>query len=141
VQDGPAISTTTTDGSGFYVFTGVEPRFYVVVETTPQNYNSISDYDHTTTPPDTDGNDSGQGPDNNIPVRLLPGETDADNDFIDGRPGMICGEVIEDTNIPIGNVEIRLYRDVNNNDSLDVADIQKYSLLTTTAFQITTIPR
>ena len=31
--------------------------------------------------------------------------------------------MIDDTNLPIGYVEIRLYQDVNNNDSLDIADI------------------
>jgi len=85
-------------------------------------HNSISDYDHTTTTPDTDGDDSAQGPDNNIPVRLLPGEADNDNNFIDGRPGIICGIVLDDIGQPISNVEMILYLDVNNNDSLDAAD-------------------
>ena len=52
---------------------GVVPGFYVVVETTPLYYSNISDYDHTTTPPDTDGNDTAQGPDDNIPVRCTSG--------------------------------------------------------------------
>jgi hypothetical protein len=63
----------------------------------PTNYSSISDYDHTTTPPDTDGNDSAQGPDDNIPVHMVPAELDADNDFVDGRPGSICGNVSDET--------------------------------------------
>jgi hypothetical protein len=35
---------------------------------------------------------------------------------------MICGTVSDDTGLPISSVEIRLYLDVNNNDTLDVAD-------------------
>ncbi len=123
-EDGPALGTATTNSSGNYIFTGVEPGNYVVVETTPLYYNDISDFDTSTGSFDLDGNDAGQGADNDIPVRILPGEADADNDFVDGRPGMICGSVKEDTGQPIFNVEIRLYIDVNNNDSLDVADTQ-----------------
>jgi hypothetical protein len=47
---------------------------------------------------------------------MMPGEVDADNNFTDGRPGSICGNVSDDTGLPISNVEIRLYIDVNNND-------------------------
>jgi protocatechuate 3,4-dioxygenase beta subunit len=122
IQDGAPIATTVTNVSGLYSFSGIEPGFYVVVETNPDNYTSISDYDHTTTPPDTDGNDSGQGPDDNIPVKLLAGETDADNNFIDGSPGLICGNVNDDAGLPLANIELQLYHDINNNDSLDVAD-------------------
>ena len=107
----------------------MEPAYYVLVEVTPAYHSNISDYDHTTTPPDTDGNDVAQGPDDNIPVILAPGESDEDNDFVDGRPGMICGWVKDDFNQPLSGVEIRLYLDVNNNDSLDVADV-----LTATTF-------
>ncbi|HJW27960.1 MAG TPA: SdrD B-like domain-containing protein, partial [Saprospiraceae bacterium] len=121
--DGAAIATAITNSSGYYQFTGVEPRHYVLVEINPPSYSDVSDYDHTTTPPDLDGDDSAQGPDNNIPVGLGPNETDADNDFVDGRPGNICGNVSDDTGLPITNVEIRLYLDINNNDSLDVADV------------------
>ncbi|MEO5905356.1 MAG: SdrD B-like domain-containing protein [Saprospiraceae bacterium] len=128
VQDGAIIATAVTNTSGAYIFTGVEPGFWVVVEVNPIAHSNISDYDHSTAPPDTDGNDSGQGPDNNIPVKILPGEPDADNNFVDGRPGTICGTVSDDTGQPLSNVEIELYLDVNNNDSLDAADV----LVTTT---------
>jgi len=131
-EDGPALANTTTNATGDFIFTGVEPGRYVVVETNPANYSSISDYDTTTGTFDLDGDDSGQGADNDIPVRLLPGEADNNNDFTDGRPGMICGSVSEDTGLPIFNVEIRLYRDVNNNDSLDVADILVTTVFTDT---------
>ncbi len=129
-EDGVAISTTTTNGSGAYAFTGVEPGLYVVVETQPANYNSISDYDHSISASDLDGNDSAQGPDDDIPVKVLPGEADADNDFVDGRPGQICGYVHDDTGLFIANVEMRLYKDTNNNDSFDVADVLALTVFT-----------
>ncbi len=124
VADGSPMATTTTNGSGQYSFTGVEPGFYVVIETTPAGYSSISDYDHTTAAPDTDGNDSGQGADDDIPVKVLPGESDEDNNFMNGTPGLICGTVRTDTNLPIGGITIRLFDDVNNNDSMDIADLE-----------------
>jgi protocatechuate 3,4-dioxygenase beta subunit len=130
LPDGASIATTLTDASGNYIFGGATPGYYVVVETNPFYYGNISDYDHTTAPPDTDGDDSAQGPDDNIPVTLLPAEADADNNFIDGRPGTICGSVHDDTGLPISGVQIRLYLDVNNNDSLDAADILVLTTLT-----------
>ncbi|MEO5907257.1 MAG: SdrD B-like domain-containing protein, partial [Saprospiraceae bacterium] len=123
VQNGTAISTTTTNTSGFYQFTGLEPAFYVVVETNPISYSNVSDYDYTVSSTDLDGDDSAQGPDNNIPVRVAPGEADNENNFIDGRPGSICGTVHDLAGQPLSNVQIKLYLDVNNNDSLDAADV------------------
>ena len=44
-----------TDGdTGDYCFEDITPGEYIVVETQPINFYSISDYDHTTTAPDTD---------------------------------------------------------------------------------------
>ena len=82
-EDGVAIATTSTNGAGYYFFNNNEPGSYVVVETSPFYYSDVSDYDHSTSAPDTDGDDTAQGPDNDIPVLLLPGETDADNIFMD----------------------------------------------------------
>ena len=85
------IATTYSDGdTGDYVFEDVTPGEYVIVETQPVNYTNVSDYDHTTTAPDTDGDDSADGWDNEIPVTLSAGEADYDNDFIDAPyPGSI----------------------------------------------------
>lgn len=100
----------------------------MIVEISPFYYSDISDYDHTTTSPDTDGDDTAQGPDNNIPVFLMPAEADADNIFVNGRPGTICGNVSDDTGLYISSVQIRLFLDVNNNDAWDAGD----SLIATT---------
>ena len=55
------VATTISDGdSGDYIFEDVTPGNYVIVEVQPVNYTDISDYDHSTTPPDTDGDDSAE---------------------------------------------------------------------------------
>src|SRR5690606_1469709 len=112
--DGPPIGTTTTNGSGFYEFTGVQIGNYVVRQVQPENYISISDYDHSTGPLDPDGNDSAQGPDEEIPVTIVPGEDDTDNNFIEyPYPSLICGMVTDELGNPLANVELQLYRDTN----------------------------
>ena len=54
------------------------------------------------------------GPNNAIPIIILPGESDHDNNFMDGRPGNISGSVKDDLDNPISNVKIWLYIDVNS---------------------------
>jgi hypothetical protein len=82
------VTTTTTSGpSGSYCFTNIRPCNYVVVEIQPATYGSLSDYD---TSPDPDGDDSSDGPDNQIPVTLSQGENDINNDFVD----IICPTII-----------------------------------------------
>mgnify|MGYP003379533791 CR=1 FL=1 len=83
----------------------------MIVEISPFYYSDISDYDHTTTSPDTDGDDTAQGPDNNIPVFLMPAEADADNIFVNGRPGTICGNVSDDTG-PVSYTHLRAHETV-----------------------------
>ena len=109
LPDGPPNSSTTTNAQGAYSFEGIEPGTYIIFETQPTRYNSISDYDESTGGEDLDGDDRNDGPDNDIPVELMPAEIDSSNNFRNGRPGNICGEVKEDTGMPLGNVEIRLY--------------------------------
>ncbi|HJW28834.1 MAG TPA: SdrD B-like domain-containing protein, partial [Saprospiraceae bacterium] len=74
------LASTFTDGSGNYCFTGLHPCQYVVVEMQPASYGNLSDYDST---PDPDGDDSLDGPDNEIPVALTPIEGDFNNNFTD----------------------------------------------------------
>ena len=114
--DGAALDTTWSNLAGDYVFSGLEPFGYVVVETQPANYSSISDFDVT---PDPDGNDNGDGADNDIPVVVRPGEDDEDNDFVDGSPGSICGNVRDDRGRPIGGVTLKLYADTDSNGVKD----------------------
>ena len=86
IGDGPGINTVTTNAQGKYHFDGVEPGYYFVEETQPNLYNSIYDYDQSTGEEDEDGDDRDHGPDNNIPVDLMPGEIDSSNNFTKWSP-------------------------------------------------------
>ncbi len=70
----------SNSATGNYCFPDIKPCQYILKETQPAYYSSLFDYDFT---PDPDGNDSLQGPDNEIPVTLGQGESDLDNKFID----------------------------------------------------------
>ncbi|MCP2728673.1 SdrD B-like domain-containing protein, partial [Limnofasciculus baicalensis] len=100
-SDGVAITSTTTDASGNYTFNNVSPGSYVVVETQPSGYLTVSDGDSTTS-----GDDAANSSitDNAIPVAVTAGETDTGNDFVEELPGTISGNVKED---------------IDNNDSGD----------------------
>ena len=73
------VATAFSDGdTGNYCFEDITPGEYVVVEIQPVNYNSVSDYDHTTPASDTDGDDSGDGADDES-----PGDSNQDDDWED----------------------------------------------------------
>ncbi|HZV44030.1 MAG TPA: prealbumin-like fold domain-containing protein, partial [Saprospiraceae bacterium] len=80
-------STSSSGVDGSYCFTEVLPCNYVVVEIQPATYGSLSDEDAT---PDPDGDDSSDGPDDEIPVALAQSENDLDNNFVD----IICPTVL-----------------------------------------------
>ncbi|MEP6647242.1 MAG: hypothetical protein ABJC12_09130 [Saprospiraceae bacterium] len=100
-------------GTGQFCFSNVIPCNYVLVEIQPASYGNLSDFDST---PDPDGDDSSDGPDNQIPVVLSPGENDLDNNFIDIicptqlpviSPDTICANgsvVFQTSNIPLGTL-------------------------------------
>src|SRR5688500_1643645 len=121
-EDALPIDSVYTNALGFYMMSGILPGNYVVVEVQPLYFSSISDYDTTTVTPDLDGNDSASGPDNDIPVTITPGESDTDNNFKDGRPGIICGSVVNDLGAPLSNVRVELYEDENGNGQMDPED-------------------
>ncbi|MDX1406748.1 MAG: SpaA isopeptide-forming pilin-related protein, partial [Saprospiraceae bacterium] len=120
VADATIVDSTLTNGVGHYQFTGVEPGFYVLVSEQLAGYSDVSDSDTSIVALlDEDGDDSVDGPDNDIPVRILPGELDKDNLFVDGRPGMICGQVRTDTGTPVPMVTIELYSDWDGDGNRD----------------------
>ena len=118
--DGPPIGTTVTDAAGNYAFANVEYGNYVVVQTQPWNYFSESDFDQSTGAADPDGDDSVQGPDENIPVYVAPGESDEDNDFVEVPfPSLICGSVRDELGNPLANVVLTLFADTNGDGAPD----------------------
>ncbi|KAI2514176.1 protein of unknown function DUF11 [Fragilaria crotonensis] len=100
------IKTTLSGGNGGYVFDGIPPGSYTVVETNPSSHPAdISDYDNS---PDGDGSDSNSDVDNIIGVTLTPGETDSDNNFVDAQTGSISGTVKDDNGAPLSGVTVQL---------------------------------
>src|SRR5690606_36241496 len=107
---GTPVATYVTDALGEFAFLNMEPGGYVLVQTHPAGYESLSDVDGTT---DSDGHD-GATPNEKIPVVLAPGETDADNDFVEyAYPGLICGTVTDNMGNPLANITLQLWTDPN----------------------------
>ena len=122
VADGPAIASTTTAANGSYSFPNVAPGDYVVVESQPAGFDTVTDLD-STLPGDDIANASTT--DNAIPVSVSSGETDDGNDFVEEAPGSIAGTVTEDTDNDgdgedaIGGVVIELFADTNGDGVAD----------------------
>jgi len=113
-SNGNILSTETTTANGYYEFLGIAAGDYVVsVPDAPAGCNDLSDQDESTGPNDLDG---GADPvDNEIPVTVVAGEDDEDNNFVDQVDlATISGNVTADTNndnvgeAPIEGVEIKL---------------------------------
>ncbi|MEZ5536233.1 MAG: SdrD B-like domain-containing protein [Thiolinea sp.] len=85
-DDGEPVQTTTTNTDGNYVFEGVMPGDYVIVEEDPENYTSTADT-------------SGEQTDNRIPVQNVSGENNTGNDLLDTKlAGSVSGVVWDDEN-------------------------------------------
>ncbi|WP_144054291.1 SdrD B-like domain-containing protein, partial [Pleurocapsa sp. PCC 7319] len=86
---GDAIASTTTDENGFYNFTDLANGNYVVVETQPGDYDSVTDVD---------------GVDDNQITATIDGADSTGNDFLEETPlYQLSGTVYEDTNLPDDN--------------------------------------
>ena len=118
LPDGNAIATTTTGINGSYSFSNVAPGDYVVVESQPANFDTVTDGDTTDAGDDIA---NGSTTDNLIPVSVNPAETDTGNDFVEEQFGSLSGTVLADTNNdgvgedPIANVTLTLL-DAAGND-------------------------
>jgi len=117
--------TTTTDIDGDYEFLGVDPGTYTIVETQPAVYTSVSDEDGSPEDADISPADNDGVVNDEIPVKVNPGEDDEDNDFIENLTA-IFGHV---------------YYDVNNNGIQDLGepDIPNVDVLVALSDGITTI--
>jgi hypothetical protein len=108
-------TTTTTDSNGDYEFTNVTPGNYLIKETDPTGYTSVSDGDTTDDGDDTPTNTNTNN--NLIPVTITANETDSGNNFVDEQTGTISGTVLADINnddigdSPLSGVTIELYND------------------------------
>jgi len=84
--------TATTLADGSYEFPVVPVGTYTLLEAQPANYGSVSDEDSTPEDPSIGDND---GITNDaIPVKVEPGESDDNNDFIETPDaGSVSGTV------------------------------------------------
>ena len=85
---GEPIASTTTDDAGFYEFTDLANGEYVVKETQPGGFESVTDIDGTD--------------DNQIAVTITDGNS-TNNDFLEEVPPVLyalSGTVYDDTNAP-----------------------------------------
>ena len=83
-----AIASTTTDDAGFYEFTDLANGEYVVKETQPSGYESVTDID---------------GTDDNQIAAVIDGGDSVGNDFLEEVPPVLyalSGTVFDDTNAP-----------------------------------------
>jgi hypothetical protein len=129
VSDGGSpVRSVFTSATGVYSMATLTPGQYVIVETQPSGYLSVSDGDETM---DNDTLVSFTDPnDNVIPVTVEPLEIDADNVFVESpAPGMINGSVFQDLDgdqIPdagegIENAIVELWSDDNSDGVPDVS--------------------
>ena len=91
---GNAIATTTTNTFGVYEFPNIGNGNYVVVQTQPTGFNSVTDSDGA--------------PDNQIAVNVNNADS-TDNNFLEERPaGSVSGRVRDTDNNGINNVTLNL---------------------------------
>ncbi len=117
---GEPVLIDSTDASGIFSFSNLEPGDYILLETQPRGFTSIQDGDYY---PDGDAQDGTFDNNDVILVTVETGEVDAENRFVEKKStnGSISGVVAEDTNAgtpskdsPISGVTIKLYADINN---------------------------
>lgn len=94
--DGTLISAAATSTDGSYLFSKLLPGEYVIKQTQPSGYVSVSDKDNSN---DGDSHDTDETVDNTINVTLLSGEDDLNNDFIEKLIDIILsGTIYYDNN-------------------------------------------
>ncbi|MGJ8726607.1 MAG: SdrD B-like domain-containing protein [Roseibacillus sp.] len=118
---------TITTTNGTYAFTGLTPGSYVVKETQPNDYLTVTDLDSSSDTGTTVDQSNASTSDNLIPVTVDAGETDGGNDFVEELPAAIAGTVFEDTDgdengdVVISVVTLTLCTDLNGDGDSDDA--------------------
>ncbi|MCC5848416.1 MAG: DUF11 domain-containing protein [Verrucomicrobia bacterium] len=82
-----SLGTTDTDSNGFYVFENLPPGEYRVVQSVPAGFVAVND---------VDGGDLTQIGDVDL-ITVLPGQTTAEQDFVNAEFGSISGTIFIDT--------------------------------------------
>jgi LPXTG-site transpeptidase (sortase) family protein len=102
---GAALFTTTTDGTGTYIFNNITPGNYVVQETNPAAFSSTYDKDGSLS------NSLDQ-----IKVVLLPGTNNSSNDFLDSQqlPQITVTKDANPTSVPETGSLVTFTYTVNN---------------------------
>jgi len=114
MSDGALVGTTTTNANGDYSFDNLTPGCYIAVETQPSGYFDVTEKEGG------DDNDAlGTTPINTISGNVDAGLNDSGNNFVEEKPGRLCGNVSEDATIfgngiqPIPGVTLNLYDATN----------------------------
>ncbi|GEM_PF-838937 len=102
------IATTTTNGAGYYEFTGLPAGGYYVVETDPAGYASTGD---------ADGSANGI---NRIDVTLNAGDSSTGNDFFDGQPAITVTKTANPTSVPETGGSVTFTYTVTNSGAVPV---------------------
>jgi uncharacterized repeat protein (TIGR01451 family) len=120
--------TTTTDGAGHYVFSGLKPGTYTVTQTQPIGYDSTGAVAGTNLPI---GNGTVAGVNMISSITIGEAQNSIENNFGEVA-GSIGNQVFYDTNgnntfdngtdIPLSGVRILLINDLNNNGIQDVGE-------------------
>ncbi len=118
--------TTTTDASGNYSFSNVPAGNFEIVEVDLAGYVSTADGD---TSADADNNANSSQSDSKIPLSIVSGKNDSDNNFVDTAFGSVAGSVKDSNANPLGSVVVEIH-DLSGNL---VNDIYGNPLTTTTA--------
>ena len=130
--NGQVVGTVQTDENGYYEFTDLAPGNYTLNEVTEPgaDWIDVTDFDMSVDANDPDGDD-GFAPNDMIPVTLLSGEDDEDNDFIEEQLVSIGDYVWLDTNADglqdeedtgIEGVEVKLLDEDGNELDSEMTD-------------------
>ena len=111
---GQEVDTTTTDANGEYLFEDVRPGRYIIVETDPSGFVSVSDTDPSSPPDFITAVFSVDGlTDNFIVVTLGPGQVLNSNDFVDTQVSSMPSQSPTDVNL--GSISGNVGMDNDNN--------------------------
>ncbi len=124
------LSTTTTDASGFYTFTGLVSGSYIVEITPPANYTSSTDISSSSNPNNNqDDDDNGvtltvTGTIRSGLVTLVPGDAGSqNNNSVISNTGTSNNPTVDFGLVPLVSLGNQVWFDVNDNGLLDTGEV------------------